>query len=50
MLDFKEELEKFKPALTMDDIEKSVHSDEVRDIMDLMQTLMKKVGTASSTQ
>ncbi len=44
MIDFREELEKYKPALTMDDVENSVHSDEVQDIMDLLQVITKKVN------
>ena len=43
MLDFKEELKKFKPVLGMDDVEKSIKSDEVKDVMDLLQYLSTKI-------
>ncbi|MCL2618860.1 MAG: hypothetical protein FWD98_07400 [Defluviitaleaceae bacterium] len=43
MLDFKEELKKFKPVLGMDDVEKSIKSDEVKDVMDLLQYISTKI-------
>lgn len=44
MIDFKEEIEKYKPVLSMDDVEKSVRSDEVKDVMDLLQYITKKIS------
>ena len=43
MLDFKEELKKYKPVLGMDDVEKAIKSDEVKDLMDLLQYLSTKI-------
>ena len=47
LLDFKEELKKFKPVLGMDDVEKSIKSDEVKDVMDLLQYLSTKITERS---
>ncbi len=46
MIDFKEELQKYKPILNVDEVEKAVYSDEIRDIMDLMQQISNKVSAA----
>ena len=37
MIDLKEELKKYEPILEMDSVEKSIKSDEIKDIMDLLQ-------------
>lgn len=44
MLDFKEELKKYKPVLGMEDVEKSIKSDEVKDVMDMLQYLSNKLS------
>ena len=36
MIDFKDEITKYAPALTVDDIEGAVN-DEMRDMMDMLQ-------------
>ena len=41
MIDFKEELNKYKPVLSVDDVA-SVVNDEVRDMMDLLQHVTKQ--------
>ena len=41
MIDFKEELAKYKPIRTVDDVESAV-KDEVQDIMDLLQYISGK--------
>ena len=43
MLDFKEELSKYKPILSVDEIEESVSGDDVKDIMDLLTHLIKQI-------
>jgi len=37
MIDFNEELSKYKPILGIDDVELSVQTDEIKDMMDLLQ-------------
>ena len=44
MIDFKEELKKYRPIMDMDDVEYAVQSDEVQDIMDLLQYLTMQIS------
>lgn len=44
MLDFKEEIAKYKPVLGLDDVEQSIQSDEIRDIMDLLQYITRQIN------
>jgi len=41
MIDFKEEINKYKPIRTVDDVEDAVR-DEITDIMDLLQYISSK--------
>ena len=41
MIDFKEEISKYKPIRTVDEVEDAVH-DEIMDIMDLLQHISNK--------
>jgi hypothetical protein len=43
MIDFKEEMSKYKPIRTVDDVEQAVR-DEMLDIMDLLQYISKKAS------
>ncbi|HHW68234.1 MAG: hypothetical protein PWP07_1095 [Epulopiscium sp.] len=43
MLDFKEELRKFKPILEIDHIEEAIQSNEVKDILDLLTQITKNI-------
>ena len=40
MLDFEEELKKFKPSLEVEDIEDAVYQEEMIDVMDLLNKVM----------
>ena len=40
MLDFEEELKKFKPSLEVEDIEDAVYQEETTDVMDLLNKVM----------
>ena len=40
MLDFEEELKKFKPSLEVEDIEEAVYQEEMTDVMDLLNKVM----------
>jgi hypothetical protein len=41
-MDFKTELSKYKPVLSVDDVE-TVVNDEIKDMMDLLQYITKQV-------
>ncbi len=43
MINFNEEIKKFKPALELEDIEDSINSDEVKDLKDLLLFLSEKI-------
>jgi len=43
MIDFKEEINKYKPVRTVDDVETAL-KDEVLDIMDLLQYISGKTA------
>lgn len=43
MLDFKEEVSKYKPILEVDEIEKSVQNDDIKDVMDLLSHLSEQI-------
>ena len=43
MIDFKTEIEKYKPVLSVDEVENAVYSDEVRDVIDLLQYITQKI-------
>lgn len=42
MIDFKSEIEKYKPLLEIDNIEENIRNDEIQDIMDLLKELSVK--------
>lgn len=40
MLDYEEELKKFKPRLEVDDIENAVYQEDLTDMTDLLKQVM----------
>ena len=42
MLNFEEELKKFKPCLEVEDIEEAVYQEDLTDMTDLLKELQKK--------
>ena len=40
MLDYDEELKKFKPSLEVEDIEEAVYKDDLTDVKDLLKQVM----------
>lgn len=42
MINFEEELKKFKPMLDVDQAEDAIYSNDLQDITDIMQELMKE--------
>lgn len=41
MLDFEEELKKFKPSLEVEDIEKAVYKEDLEDLTDILREMME---------
>ncbi len=50
MIDFKEEISKYEPIMGMDEVEKAIRSDEIKDIMDLLQHLTKRMPADSEKE
>ena len=44
MIDFEKELSHFEPVNGIDDVEKSIESDELRDIMDLLNYICANIN------
>ena len=40
MLDFEEELKKFKPSLEVEEIENAVYQEDLSDVTDLLKQIM----------
>ncbi|NLK21584.1 MAG: hypothetical protein GX308_05780 [Epulopiscium sp.] len=47
MIDFKEELRKFKPALEVDGIEEVIKSNEIKDMIDLLTHITRNLEIKS---
>ena len=44
MIVFREEIQKYKPVMVIDDVEEAiVESDDIKDIMDLLQYIIRKI-------
>jgi len=50
MIDFKEEIQKYKPVIGLDDVETAVRSDEVKDLLDLLQYIVRKIPSGKETE
>lgn len=44
MLDYDEELKKFKPSLEVEDIEEAVYSEDLSDMTDLLREVMDQTN------
>ena len=42
MINFSEELKKYKPVLETDQVEEAVNSNDIHDFMEILQSLVKK--------
>lgn len=42
MLNFEEELKKFKPSLEIEDIEQAVYKEDLEDLTDILRELMQQ--------
>ncbi|MCI8293014.1 MAG: hypothetical protein HFH53_05705 [Hespellia sp.] len=44
MLDFEEELKKFKPSLEVEDIEEAIYQEDLSDMTDLIREVIDQTG------
>lgn len=45
MLNFEEELKKFKPSLEVEEIEEAVYQEDLTDMTDILRTMMEQSKT-----
>lgn len=50
MINFEEEIKKFKPSLEIEDVENAVYENEMQDIMDVMQMMTEQGNNNESQQ
>ena len=50
MFDFEEELKKFKPSLEIDQAEEAIYKNDLRDVTDILEDMMKEVKIASGNK
>lgn len=43
MINFKQELEKYKPMLEVEKLEEKIKNDEIYDIIDLLEDILKNI-------
>ena len=43
MINFEEELKKFKPSLEIDQAEEAIYKNDLRDVTDILEDMMKEV-------
>lgn len=44
MLDFEEELKKFKPSLEVEEAEEAITSHDISDMTDILQEMLREAG------
>ena len=50
MINFEEELKKFKPSLEIDQAEEAIYKNDLRDVTDILEDMMKEVKVASGSK
>jgi len=50
MINFEEELKKFKPSLEIDQAEEAIYKNDLRDVTDILEDMMKEVKIASGNK
>ena len=50
MLNFEEELKKFKPSLEIDKAEDAIYQNDLRDVMDLIEEITKELKATNSSK
>ena len=50
MINFEEELKKFKPSQKIDQAEEAIYKNDLRDVTDILEDMMKEVKIASGNK
>lgn len=50
MINFEEELKKFQPSLEIDQAEEAIYKNDLRDVTDIMEDMMKELKAAAGSK
>ncbi len=50
MIDFEEELKRFKPSLEVEQAEETIYKNDLRDVTDLLEDMMKEMKTQTANR
>lgn len=50
MINFEEELKKFKPSLEIDQAEEAIYKNDLRDVTDILEDMMKELKAAAGSK
>ena len=48
MIDFEEELKRFKPSLEVEQAEETIYKNDLRDVTDLLEDMMKEMKSQAA--
>ncbi len=50
MINYEEELKKFKPCLEVGEVEEAIHNQELTDVIDIVKEMMDRKNTSDQTK
>lgn len=50
MIDFEEELKRFKPSLEVEQAEETIYKNDLRDVTDLLEDMMKEMKSQTANR
>lgn len=50
MINFKEEILKYKPILEVEQVEDAVYTDEIQDLLEILQYMNKKIKNSDNSR
>jgi hypothetical protein len=50
MINFEEELKKFKPSVEIDKVEEAIYQNDLSDVMDLIEEITKELKAAGGSR
>ncbi len=50
MINYEEELKKFKPSLEIDEAEEAIYKNDLRDVTDILEDMMKELRASGGSK
>ena len=50
MIDFKDEISKYRPVMSVDDVEQAIQADEMKDLLDLLQYISNQIDAGKESR